>query len=296
MRALYEDKLSYSCDHFTFRVVAVEMGDPGGTVATTSKRTLYFRIMGETGAPDAEYWCHIYGFKTKTEAIADLTYPFDKDEAGVVVYKENVDLSGWPIDPPAIAPYQAISMDNNAPVAPNMSGLVLRIQGYGQADEEWDAVYGYTDSPALDVIEKVESLLEEYTGAGEALADFTVGQIKRGNLEQKARHRRIVVGLDEDREIEDQHRDFGIDCGLVIQVGVLDAKDSGFEAFELSAKYAAVVRSILHDERTSLDGMVTQTKIRAIGLPEQADESSGAYYVCTIRASAFLIGKLHSDA
>lgn len=186
-----------------------------------------------------------------------------------------------------------VTLINNAEIPPDLTGLRVECE-ITATDGLYNAVWGYLDSPALELIQRIEQILEEYTGAGMALAEFTVGQIRRGDPEQRSRHRRIIVSLDEDRETEDQHRDHGLSCGFVIEIGVLDAAESGFKAFRLSSQYAGAVRSILHDERLTLGGIATQTKIHSISAPEQRDESSGAYYVVTMRGSALFTGKVHT--
>lgn len=237
---------------------------------------------------------HAAVFKTLDEAnAADFTGgdnddPGDRlgdqdwlDENNVVAYVTGL---AWP------STATTATFDNNANVAPDLSGMGLEIDGDGTAPiTDMDGVWGLTATPEVLVGQKIKQVLGEYMGAGQSLEDFTAAKIKItpagveiDGIWEKAPN---IVGVVTDAEDEAAAAgEFAVVVNFSIGVGVLHTDVETCQ--ENALTHAGNIRSILQANRT-LDDVALDTVVSSIDGPNvNGQAGSDLYTMCIVRGLA----------
>jgi len=183
----------------------------------------------------------------------------------------------------------------NGGYGPDMSGLAMDYVVVTNPLDRWDAMFARIGSPALLVTRGIENILEEYTATGAALDGFAK-RIIRGKKVDGTRGKGLFAALGEDESTSNEGSNFRVRVGLEIQVGVAGQARRGDQAWEQAKAYADQVRSILADERRTLDGLVSDLKLPNMSEPQQMnDDSSSTFMVCLLTGYADMVGRMDTD-
>lgn len=254
-----------------------------------SKQDLVYRVFSPDG--DTRYAIYVFGNVADAEAT-DWT-----GDPGEVADDDNKILAynGLTFVTPGV--YIGLTLANTTYGA-DMDGLNIRFIQQSTELDRWDCMFYKTASFGVMTVRAIEGILEEYTDAGHALDGF--GQrIVRGRKTPKERDRGIISALGQEEVFPSEGFNFRGNVNLEIQVGVAGTARRGDPTWEAAKRYSDIVKSILADERRTLDGYAIDVRITDISEPQQwqgpGDESPSQFMVCTLTGYASLIGQIESD-
>lgn len=239
-----------------FKLLAVDLS----SVSETSRRDLWFRTIRDGDAPQTD----IYATKTYDEAVAIADILEDsiaaRQAAGVAAYSLDITVDGT---------RNSITLTNQVGLPPSLSDLGITYEG-AAAGGSWNATFGYTASPEQAVTEEIDYILQQYMSAGQSLEDFTSARIIRGpdELQVLSIAPNIVASIAGSEDAETAAGRHGINVRGTVIVACRNLTSKGEAAYDNALKYAGAVRSILGDEKKTLNGLTPEVVIGAVEGPE----------------------------
>ena len=259
MRARIEHKRTWYVDsHSDFVLDDVAMS----LVTAANRRDIFLRCLQRPAHASKTNTC-IYACNTFAKALAITTVLADSDArtaAGVSAWTESLVLDGT---------RQFGALANQAGVTPDLTGLKLWTNGAADAAADWDALYCYTADPASVVLTEIESILEEYMSSGQALDGFSTARVEIGpeELVLVSKAPLIIAAIADSPDVEHAAGEFGCDVNFSVIVGSRGLASKGSKNYKEVLAYAGAVRSILGDERITLNGVTVETVISNVGGP-----------------------------
>lgn len=245
MRLLFEHARTYSVAHTKFVMTGTSQAS---LTYVASKRDLFFRAFQDP-AQSGHTNAHIYAFRSLDEAVnfpGTTSFPYTSTALttwGVVAYKEDQALTGSS---------QTVTLTNNAGVSPDVTGLTVTINGSGDAVTAWNAVYGYTASPAVVVLEEIAYLVGQRMNEGQILGGFTNAHIRQWpeNLSIASEAPDVVASIAGETGAVQLNGRFALGVDFVLLIGSRGLEDRTYRDV---MRYAGSVRSLLADEEWDLN-------------------------------------------
>lgn len=278
MRALFNQPRTYTAPATSvFDLCEVQLKEMDDT---DNIRDVYVRALQR---PNDQSETDMYLYLVKTRAEADAITDKLADgaaitSAGVIAYIEDQALSGS---------RQTLTLTNNADVDPDFTGVKVIVNGAGDSSD-WDTTHGYVASMSEAISDEIEYTLGLYMGDGQALDGFHKASIVKGpeDLLVLSKAKKIVGAIADEEEAERVAGYFALRVNFTVVVGDAGIYNRGETNYQNVLKFSGAIRSILGDERITLNGLCDEVVISDVVGPEPVMGDNEAYVAAKINGFA----------
>lgn len=179
---------------------------------------------------------------------------------------------------------QVVTLTNNASTDPDLTGLRINCT-VTATDGGYDAVWGYIASPAWFMHTLIDGILAEYITSGKALADFSTARLVAHGDELiiLSKAPQVVATSMAEYDAPSIAGKYALEVPFHCVVG-----HRGLSASTLTADvlgWAGTLRSILGDERRTLEGFTVGCDVTSTEGPIMAFGAIEPYFAAEVRGT-----------